>query len=526
MIGYKMNNRPDDSLITHTDMPKSNVQMLGRVEELIRFIEHKYVDSVDTKGLIDEAVYGIFGKLDPHSAYLSPSEVEQLSDEMEGSFTGLGIENAMVDDTLCIYKVLPDSPADKAGILAFDRITTIDARVISGRKMDYDSIRTLMRRPEGTAITVQLLRGGHSMSKVITLASIPVKSVSSFAIPEAKAAVIKIDRFGAHTYNEFMTEIEKYFTRTGGHGGQATARHLIIDLRDNPGGYLPEATNILCQIFEEKDRLLVYTEGKNNKRNDYHTTGKRFFEIDDVIVLIDENSASASEIIAGAIQDWDRGILIGRRSYGKGLVQEQYDLNNGGAIRLTIARYFTPSGRSIQRTYADRGKYDDDYYDRVKNGDLFYADSSTVRDPKQFFTLDLQRKVVSSGGITPDIFVGLDTIYRNEDFMTMRSYLQPVVGRYLLRHRGALTATPAGIQSWVIPAAFYSEMIAYVSKSEERVFFIPASKYKMMDAEVKSMAARLLLSEADYQRYLTSHDPFISRAVSTLKSGVKLASLK
>jgi carboxyl-terminal processing protease len=517
MLGYKMNENIDGPLLSTEDAPAGNPGMVGKVEELLRFIEYKYVDSIDKNMLIEKAIGGIFDELDPHSAYLTPIDVAEVSDEMNGKFQGIGIENFLIDDTVSIFRVVAGSPADKAGIKAFDRLIAVNDTVVAGRKMKYDDIRKQLRRVPGSELKLKILRQGKLIDIKVAVDIIPVPTVTSVYLPEAEAALFKIERFGNKTYKEFMAEVEKHFTDNRGGGVKNKAKHLILDLRDNPGGYLPEATNILCQIFEEKDQLLVYTEGKSNKRNEYVTNGKRFFNIDQVVVLIDENSASASEIVAGAIQDWDRGHIIGRRSFGKGLVQEQYDLSNGGAIRLTVARYYTPTGRSIQKDYSDMNGYYHDFENRHKNGDLFHKDSSNVKKTKSFETKILKRKVKSEGGISPDIFVAMDTIFRNSDFITVKSYLAEFVCLYGSRTSNVRPQTAQDINGWNGTDAFYSQLLSFVSRKEQKVLSIPISKLKYLDSEVKSIWAHASLSQKEAHKLILDQDRCVKEAIKVIK---------
>lgn len=518
MFGYKMNDNLEAPLLSTEEAPQGNPSMVGKVEELLRFIEYKYVDSINKDLLIEKAINGIFDELDPHSAYLSPIDVAEVDDEMNGKFQGIGIENFLIDDTVSIFRVVPGSPADKAGIKAFDRLIAVNDTVVAGKKMLYDDIRAKLRRLPGSELKLKLLRQSKQIELKVAIDVIPVPTVTSTYFPEVEAALIKIDRFGNKTYKEFMAEVEKNFMDNRGGGAKNKAKHLILDLRDNPGGYLPEATNILCQLFEEKEQLLVYTEGKSNKRNEYLTNGKKFFTIDQVIVLIDENSASASEIIAGAIQDWDRGHIIGRRSYGKGLVQEQYDLSNGGAIRLTVARYYTPTGRSIQKDYSDLNGYYHDFEKRHKNGDLFYKDSSSVKKTKVFETKLLKRKVTSEGGITPDIFVAMDTIFRNKDFITVKSYLAEFVCLYGSRNSTLRPQTAESVKIWRGSDVFYGELLSYVSRKENKVLTIPMSKLKFLDSEVKSIWAHASLTPKDADILDLDQDKFVKEALSVIKN--------
>lgn len=422
MIGFRMNgNHQKNALIDVLDV-EGKYYPTGRVEELLRFIESKYVDSIDTDTLIDDAVFALVQNLDPHSAYLTPEEVEEVNNQMEGQFYGIGIETMMIRDTAVIYKTLEDSPARKKGLLTGDRILKIDGEDVAGQKMPFSEIRKKMKKREGE-VKLEILRKGKKMNVEVSVKDIPIPSITSAYHVDNATIYIKIDRFGSNTYQEFMNHVEKLF-------GKSKAKNLIIDVKDNPGGFLPEATNILCQIFEDKDKILVTTKSKNNKSSEYKTTGKRFFDIQKVVVLVDENSASASEIIAGALQDWDRGRIIGRRTYGKGLVQEQYDLQNGGAIRLTVAKYYTPSGRSIQRDYKDKETYEDDHITRLENGDYFNESKNRSKTDEGFISLVEGRKLASGGGIYPDDFVALDSMYFHPDF----TKLEPFFVEYFLKN--------------------------------------------------------------------------------------------
>jgi carboxyl-terminal processing protease len=516
MLGYKMNENLEKPLITTEKLSPDNSSSIGKVEELLRFIEYKYVDSIDKNKLMESAIDGIFHELDPHSTYLSPIEVDEVNDEMNGKFQGIGIENFLIDDTITIYKVLDGSPAFKAGIKPFDRIITINDTIIAGKKSSYDKIRSMLRRVPGSKLKLKILRQAkiHDINVSVDVVSVP--SVSSFLLENNQIALIKIDRFGNKTYTEFMSEVEKYFTDNRGGGAKNKAKHLILDLRDNPGGFLPEATNVLCQIFKEKEKLLVYTEGKNNKKNEYLTNGKMFFNIDQIVVLINENSASASEIIAGAIQDWDRGHIIGRRSYGKGLVQEQYPLSNGGAVRLTVARYYTPSGRSIQKDYSDLNGYFNDFEHRHQKGELFFKDSSSVKKTKDFFTKVLKRKVTSQGGISPDIFIGLDTIYRNEDFMTIKSYLPEFACYFGSKYALSRPQTYNDILTWKGDDTFYSKLLSFVTQKEGKTFLLPISKLKFLDNELRAIWAYTSLSTQNAEKLTLEQDKFVSQAIDVI----------
>ena len=527
MAGFKMNDKPEVDLIENIDYPTDQAFMVGRIEEVLRFVENKYVDKINSNDLVEEALLAVFTKLDPHSVYLSASDVNDVAEQMNGSFNGIGIENFIIDDTVNIYDVIKDSPAEKSGLKAFDKIIAINDSLVAGRDLDFSDIRAMLRKEKGENVKVRILRHKTQSTFNIAVNEVPIPTVSSYLIPEIQTACIKIDRFGSKTYKEFMVEIEKYFLEvTKKEDTPTKAKHLIIDLRDNPGGYLPEATNILCQLFEEKEKLLVYTEGRNNKKNEYKSGGKCFFAIDQIVVLIDENSASASEIMAGAIQDWDRGFVIGRRSFGKGLVQEQYDLNNGGAIRLTVARYFTPSGRSIQREYNDRELYDEDFSKRHKNGDLFNKDSTLIKkDSLKYYTLLLKRPVLASGGITPDLFIPMDSIYKNEDFLLIKSLLPEFTYRYVSSNKKLFPNEISSFSAWKVPKQFYADLKIFITKEEKNIQISEIS-LTTLEKVIKLQVARLLFGKSVADSLEHKNDEFLSLASTLIKDKRSLKNYK
>ncbi|MBK7525478.1 MAG: PDZ domain-containing protein [Saprospiraceae bacterium] len=483
MIGFKIKgNNQRYALIEKWDASEG-IRQTGRVEELLRFIESKYVDSIDTDTILDDAIFALIDNLDPHSEYLTPVEVEDVNNQMEGHFKGIGVETIMIKDTATIYKVLQHSPAKKAGLLSGDKILKVDGVDVAGVLKPFSEIRTLMKKSDDK-IGLQIKRGKKIMSLSTISEEIIVPTISSAYNVNDSVIYIKIDRFGNNTYQHFMDKVESLVGKSG-------YKDVMIDVRGNPGGFLPEATNILCQIFEEKNKILVTTKGKSEKKYEYKSTGKRFFNIRKVVVLVDENSASASEILAGAIQDWDRGVVVGRRTYGKGLVQEQYDLSNGGAIRLTIAKYFTPSGRSIQRNYDDKSKYDDDYNNRVVNGEYF--DNTPPKKEKSnqtFQSLIKKRRLESGGGIHPDVFVPLDSMFFHEKY--------PEIETDLIEFYLQNTQSPSfkniqtfdQIKSFNLKEDVYNLFLknanASLTKQEEEKFFPIAEKFlRLIIANIK-----------------------------------------
>ncbi len=373
--------------ITEVDEEASNSYGIGSIEEILRYIEAKYVDEVDREAIIDGAINNLLAELDPHSTYISPFKLAAHRNQLNGTATGIGVDVLMIRDSVTILNALPDSPAEESGILPSDRIISIADSVVSGRGFSLDRVKTILKSlPEG-AVQVQLFRPGQGalLPVSLSLREVTIPSVGEGLILENDIAYIRIQQFATDTYQQFMRQVERLVQ-------DSAASHLIIDLRGNSGGYLQEAVNVLSQLFPDEGRLLVYTEGEHSPRKDYNASGRVFFNVENVAVIIDGGTASASEILAGAVQDWDRGMIVGQRSFGKGLVQELYPLKNGGALHITVARYFTPSGRSIQRDYADLGAYRAGY------------DSLSQLAPKQFVTAS-GRSVFSGGGISPDVEV-------------------------------------------------------------------------------------------------------------------------
>ena len=401
----------------------------GQVEELLRYIEARYVDEADTKELGQVAIRSILDELDPHSSYIAAEDLKALTESMEGNFDGIGIEFLVVEDTITVVSAMPDGPSATAGIEPGDQIIMVEDSLVTGVTEFGIDPASLMKGRSGTEVSITVRRPGTAENKTFTIkrAPIPVVSIDAAYKLDENTAYIKVNRFSATTYDEFVQALEEQLENKGGHS-------VVIDLRDNPGGYLQQATKMLSQLFPQKGELLVYTQGRNSRRVEYKTNGRAFYNICNVAVLINEGSASASEIMAGAIQDHDRGIIVGRRSFGKGLVQEQYDLSDGSALRLTVARYYTPSGRSIQRSY-EKGEdnYRSDITRRYSNGELFNGEGTNLDSTLLYYT-DNGYPVFGGGGITPDHFVPLDTSMNNETFLRLRNEIPAYLFKYVQQH--------------------------------------------------------------------------------------------
>ncbi len=394
----------------------------GKVEEILRYIDARYVEDIDDTELSDDAIRAIMDDLDPHSTYHSVAEVKAMSEGMRGNFDGIGIEFMILEDTIVVLRVMDDGPSLKAGIQSMDRIIAVEDTTVAGISISTRDVVRKLKGQSGTNVDLTVYRDGKEIDFNIQRGSIATSSVDAALMLDDHTGYIKVDNFSSTTAGDFLEGMRVMIE-------EHEMRHLVIDLRGNPGGYLNQAVLILHQLFKERDRVLVYTLGEKSLKEEYKTNGRAFHDIGNVAVLIDEGSASASEIIAGALQDWDRAIIVGRRSYGKGLVQQQYPLKDGSAIRLTIARYYTPSGRCIQKSYTDSTDYRSELYERFSSGELYESDKFAIPDTTEYMTAG-GRIVYAGGGISPDVFVPLDTTKYNAAFYAMRGAINNDVIKY------------------------------------------------------------------------------------------------
>lgn len=381
---------------------KEEHPMGRKVSEVFRHIDKMYVDSVDYEGISDAAIVAMLEELDPHSTYIPADEVKSANERIDGSFVGVGIRFQILKDTLIVISCVPTGPAEKVGVMAGDKIIKVGEENIAGVGLKNSDVRKKLLGEMGTrvTITVERKRTEKPIDFTITRDKIPVHSVISSYMVDDKVGYIKLTNFSRTTAQEVKETIVQ-LKKEG-------MKDLIFDLQGNTGGLL-FAAKYVCDEFLGNDKLIVYSEGRSQPRAELKADGNGNFEKGRLVVLIDEGSASASEIVAGAIQDWDRGLVVGRRSFGKGLVQRPINLSDGSQIRLTIARYFTPSGRFIQKPYDDLDSYRKDYYERYKGGELTHKDSVKINEDLKFETKLKKRTVYGGGGIMPDEFVPLDT---------------------------------------------------------------------------------------------------------------------
>lgn len=425
---------------------------------VLDYVGRHYVDTIDVRNMTDAAISAALEKLDPHSVYLPPVELEASETELAGNFEGIGIQFNVPNDTAIVLSVIPGGPSEKAGLIQGDRILRVDEKVIAGAKTPQDSMVRLMKGPSGSKVKITVKRGGEVIPFDITRGRIPVNCVDAAFMVNDTTGYVKLSKFTRTTYSEVAAAAARLL----GEG----MKKLIFDIRGNSGGYLDQAY-LLSNEFLAKDDQIVYMEGLHYPRKDFKADGKGLLQNVALCVLIDESSASSSEIFAGAIQDNDRGVVIGRRSFGKGLVQEPLNFTDGSGIRLTIARYYTPSGRCIQKPYSEDYAYD--IYERYMHGEMTDADSIKVNKDEAFYTAG-GRKVYGGGGIIPDIFVPMDTTRASNFYIQCNKKATPVrfASAYFDSHKSELSAIDSypALLSYIAKSSIESDFLAFAASKD------------------------------------------------------------
>ena len=483
-------------------------------------VTNLYVDSVDENKLVEDAIVGMLSKLDPHSSYSTAKETKALTESLQGSFDGIGVQFNMVDDTLLVIQPVLKGPSEKVGILAGDRIVTVNDTAIAGVKMSKEEIMKRLRGKKGTKVKLGIIR--RDIEGLLTFEvvrdRIPVNTVDAIYMIRPKVGYIRIGSFGATTYKEFMDGIET-LKKQG-------MKDLILDLQENGGGYLQAAVDIANEFLRKND-LIVYTEGRNAPRHEYRAKGDGKLLDGKVMVLVNEFSASAAEIVTGAIQDQDRGMVVGRRSFGKGLVQRPIDFPDGSMMRVTIAHYYTPSGRCIQKPYkkGDRKDYDMELDTRYKHGELYSADSIHFADSLKFHTLRRNRIVYGGGGIMPDFFVPLDTTkytkYHRQ--LSAKSIVINASLRYIDANRTELKAKYKSFDKFQSSFEVPQEVIDGIYAEGKKQKIEPADDKEReltttsLRTQLKALVARDIWDMSQYFQIMNETNDIVRKAVMLIK---------
>lgn len=495
---------------------------IRQIGNTLIIINNNYVDTIDTQKMVDCALTEFVHTLDPHSNYIPAKDVKSANEELDGSFEGIGIEFAIIEDTLTVQNVISGGPAEAVGLNIGDRIIRIDTANVAGVGIDNDGVRDRLRGPKGTVVSVRIRRSGvpEILDFDIRRGRIPLNSIDAAYLTDDGYFYVKLGRFAYNSYLEFLRAVVE-------HCKEVAPKGIIFDLRTNGGGYMNVAIS-LANLFLDKGQTIVYTEGHHEPLQKQFADGKGYLRDRHLVVLVDENTASASEIFSGAVQDWDKGIIIGRRTFGKGLVQRQMDLENGAQLRLTIARYHTPSGRVIQTPYKDgeRDKYYKKIVDRYENGEFFSIDSLHFPDSLKYETLMQHRTIYGGGGIMPDIFVPEDTTSFTPYYSSLvrKGHLTEFVNLYCDRNRKALESGCPDFKAFNeyydgVEDSVLEELVLFAAdKGLERNDAEMAKSAPALKPRLKALVARTLFGTTEYFRVINAEaDPEFTKALEVLR---------
>ena len=495
----------------------------NRLNNLLHIIDDQYVDNVNIDSLVDKAIPQILSDLDPHSVYISGKDVQAANDELKGSFSGVGIEFNIRQDTLHVQNVIKHAPAERAGLLAGDKVVSIDGKPFVGKIVTNEEAMRRLKGPKDTKVRIGVKRFGQKkpLEFTVTRGDIPQKSVTATYMLDDNTGYIRIKNFGETTYPELLIALAKL--------SQEGFKSLVIDLRDNTGGYLQSAVQ-MANEFLPKNKLIVYTQGRKSQRQDYVSDGHGSYKRIPLVVLINEGSASSSEIFAGAMQDNDRATVIGRRSFGKGLVQQQLGFTDGSLIRLTIARYYTPSGRCIQKPYTagDGSNYEQDIYSRYQHGEFFSQDSIKHTGPA--YHTSIGRLVYGGGGITPDIFVAEDTLGVTSYFKqaAMSGLILQFAYNYTDNNRQklAMFKTLKELSAYLDKQNLVEQFAAYADKHGlQRRNLMLRKSHKMLSRFINSRIIYGMLDDEVWTQYLNEDDPVIAATLKVFKDNAAFPKL-
>ena len=517
-LGIKLQNRKIGAIVP------SQISNNSKLDVVVKLIEGNYVDAVDSKKIVEDAIPEMLKQLDPHTTYIPAKDMQGVSEEMSGNFGGIGVQFSIQNDTVMVIDVISGGPSQKLGIRAGDRIVKVGDSSMVGKNVKNELVFKKLRGPKGTKVNVSIWRKGlpDLLSFNITRGDIPIYSVDVSYMLDNKTGYVKIGRFAERTYEEFMGAMAKL--ESGG------ADQVIIDLRGNPGGYLSAVIRMVSELLD-KGELIVYTAGRTQPKREFDAENRGKFYGKRVVILVDEYSASATEIFAGAVQDNDRGTIIGRRTFGKGLVQEQIPFYDGSAIRLTVARYYTPSGRCIQKSYK---KGTDDYYAdltrRFVHGEMEQKDSIHMVDTARYFTR-MKRVVYGGGGIMPDIFVPADTSGNSSYLFKImqKGLVYQYAFDYADKHRAELSKLKTGAEfsDLLRKRAIFGEFLQYavkngVANNETGI----KTSGKIIETQLMAYIARNIIGEEGFYSIISNIDNTLQDALKTINSKDKMVSVK
>ncbi|GGA91567.1 S41 family peptidase [Puia dinghuensis] len=510
IIGFRLrgNIRPTGIFVARKPTP---------VQEVMDLINMNYVDSISPDTIAGDAIEGMLTHLDPHSVYIPAADVTEVNEDLQGNFEGIGVEFQIFDDTVNVVNVLPGGPSDKANLKVGDKFLKVGDSVVAGNGITNDRIRKLLRGPGSSDVAITLLRVGEPgkpMQVHITRGTIPLPSVDVSYMINKETGYIRINRFSETTHAEFAQALMQ-LQKEG-------LQKLILDLRGNGGGILQESIEI-ADDFLDGDKLIVYTVGARSPKVEYRCRRDGLFEKGKLVLLTDEGTASASEVLTGAIQDWDRATIIGRRTFGKGLVQQPFQLSDGSSLRLTIARYYTPTGRSIQKPY-DKGHddYNEEVMKRFHDGEVLHGDTSTKHTGAAYRTLGPERRTVyGGGGITPDIFIGFDTstFSRNATALYIDGTINRFIYAYYIQHLSTFQPfkTPeAFITGYHDEEALWKGLTTYAAKDTINLTNVGPKEKDELKHRLKAMMARQIWRTEGYYEVSNAYDPVVTKALEVV----------
>jgi carboxyl-terminal processing protease len=492
-----------------------NTRKQTPVQEVIDLVNRKYVDHVSMDSLSDDAVQGMLAHLDPHSVFIPAVDLSEVNEDLQGNFEGIGIEFQIFDDTVNVMNVLAGGPSDKSGLQVGDKLLKVDDSAVAGNAITSERIRKLLRGPGSSKVAISLLRAGQRKDVIIVRGMIPLPAVDVAYMINKETGYIRINKFSETTHAEFAQALMKL--------QEKGLQKLILDLRGNGGGILQESIE-MADDFLDGDKLIVYTVGVKSPKVEYRCRRDGLFEKGKLALLTDEGTASASEVLAGALQDWDRATIIGRRTFGKGLVQEQYQLSDGSALRLTVARYYTPTGRSIQKPYnKGHDDYNEEVFNRFHDGEVLHGDTSSQHQGPSYKTLGAEKRTVfGGGGITPDIFVGFDTSTLAKNITAL--YVDGTLSRFIYTYYTQHIPT---FQSFKGPSDFvagfhdddklWNSLATYADKDTIDIRKIPERDKEILQHRIKALLARQIWRTQGYYEVSNAYDPAVNKALEVIK---------